>query len=881
MIAALRQWIARLGGQLGLARADRDLDRELRTHLALAEEELRRRGMSPKQAAREARLRLGQPAHTLETLRDQRGFPPLSAFALDVKLGLRMLRKQWGLTLVGGLAMTISITVGAAFFDFTRVLTGTTLPLQEGDRVVVIQPWNSATQGRESTPIQDFQRWREALRSVVDVGAFRTAKRNLIANSDPVGPVQVAEMSAAGFRVARVAPLFGRFFTEEDERAGASPVVVIGYGVWSSRFGADRSVVGRSVELDGKAYSLIGVMPRGFGFPVNHQLWIPLGTDPRRDVIVFARLAPGVPLTAAKAEIGTIGLLPRVGAAGGAALQARVVPFVVGMNGDVSPLLGFLPLLFALLLVPPCANIAVLIYARAVARQGEFAARMALGASRGRIVGQIFIEALLLAIGAASLALLLASNATQVLAELVAFGDRPFWMDFDVSYRTVLFAAGLAVIASIIAGCLPALRVTARWKAAGLHALNRSTAPRLGRGWTAAVVAQVALSVAVVPIVAEYTWWKIRPGIVGPGFNASEFLSARLALASAGVSGAGSRFDAIRSELVRQLRVEPGVAAVTMSESAPFEERDVLVEVDSPGAPGNAQRDRISVRSNRVDTTFFRALNIPLLTGREFAAGDLEPGRAILVNRTFARRILGEGNPLGRRLRVIDAKEEPLSEHEVVGVVGDLFGGTAGPGIYRPMAPAATALAENPDLQQVRVILRTVPNTSGNPAARLRQVAAAVDAALQVDDIQTLDEIYRLSQIPDYIAGAGVAGLVVGLALFAVAGVYTLMAFAVVQRKREICIRSALGASPTRLVLGICRRVLMPVSAAVGLGGVAAIWIRSYWSPVLLDYGKGEHSLPWMLPAAEACVLFIGILAVLGPARRILRMDLHEAIRSD
>jgi putative ABC transport system permease protein len=877
MRAVLREWVMRLAGVFGRARTDRDLDRELQAHLELAEEDLRRQGMSPDQAAREARLRFGHPTQTIETLRDQRGFPPLSAFGLDVKLGLRMLRKQWGLTLVGGLAMTIAIAVAASFFDFLRVLTGTTLPLPEGDRVVVIQPWNPVTRGREAASVEDFQRWREALRSVVDVGAFRTIRRNLIADSDLADPVRVAEISAAGFRVARVAPLVGRFFTEEDERAGASPVVVIGYHVWKSRFAADRSVVGRRVALDGRSYTVIGVMPRAFAFPGNHQLWTPLERE-RGDVTVFARLAPGVPLEGARAEVAAIGLLPNTaGGPVGAQLQPRVVPFIIGMNGEANPLLGWIPALFVLLLVPPCANVAVLIYARAVARQGEFAARLALGASRGRIVGQIFIEALLLALGAASLALVLASTATEMLTSVVALGDRPFWLDFSISYQTVLFVAGLAVVAAFLAGGLPALRLTRRWKLSGLHALNRSTAPRLGKGWTAAVVAQVALSVAIVPMVAEFTWSTLRPGIVGPGFNAQEFLSARVAMNARGASDAAERFDAIRGEMVRQLRLEPGVTAVTTVESAPFEERGVSVEVYPAGA-GNVDGDRKPVSFNQVDAAFFDAFQVPLLTGRHFTAGDLDPGGAILVNRTFARRILGEGNPLGRRLRVTGAKDQP-SEYEIVGVVGDLFTGTAIPTIYRPLAPAAKMLAANQKVRDVRLILHIVPNASQNPASRIRQIAAALDPALHVDDVQTLGEIYSSSLMPGYIVGTGIAGLVVGLVLFAVAGIYTLAAFAVVQRRREIGIRSALGASPLRLVTGIFRSVLIPISVGAGIGGVAAISISSYLSPML--FAEGEHLARWIRPAAELCVLLIGILAVLGPARRVLRMDVHETIRSE
>ncbi len=562
--------------------------------------------------------------------------------------------------------------------------------------------------------------------------------------------------------------------------------------------------------------------------------------------------APGLTLEGARAEAGTTGLLARA-----AERQIRVVPFIIGINGEVNPLLRFLPLLFALLLVPPCANVAVLIYARAVARQGEFAARAALGAGRWRIVGQIFIEALLLSTGAASVALLLASKTTQMLTSLVVLSDRPFWMDFSISYKTIAFAAVLALVAAILAGCIPALRITKRWELAGLHALNRSTAPRLGKGWAAAVVAQVALSVAIVPIVAEFTWSMVRPGIMGPGFQAREFLSARLTM------DAGERFDAVRSEVVRQLRVEPGVTAGND------------VGVGAIRRTGRVHRSRFGQRpeGRKLESrrpSILRRVFDPATDGAHVRGKRSRPARCDprqphpSRSESWARGILWAD-----RVRVIAAKDKPASEYEIAGVVSDLFTGTARPTIYRPLPPLTKTLAE------VRVIVRTK-----NPAIRLRQIAAAVDPALQVDDVQTLDEIYQSSLIPDYIAGTGVAGLVVGLVLFAAAGIYTLMAFAVVQRRREMGIRSALGASPMRLVTGIFQRVLIPIAAGVGAGSVAAIWISYYWSPMLFDY-RDRHSLPWILPASEAGVLLIGILAVLGPARRVLRMDLHDAIRGD
>ena len=792
-------------------------------------------------------------------------------FWIDTKLGLRMLRKHWALTLIGGITMAATITLGASVFNLVQAISGTHLPLAEGDRVVILQPWNAASHRAQATSMDDFERWRKDLQSVVDTGAFRRTERNLITDAGPAGPISIAEMSAAGFRVARVAPRLGRFFNEDDELAGATPVVVIGYNVWRSRFAADPEVIGRRVRLDGIFHTITGVMPEDFAFPVRDNFWTPLRATDRERVTVFARLAPNATLERAQAEMEAVGLLPSdATGATPSPLKPRVVPYIRGIRGEGAPwFVRIVPLLFALLLVPPCTNIAVLIYARTVARQGEFATRTALGASRSRIVAQVFIEVFVLAAAAAGVALALAPRITQTLSYMVLFGNRGFWMNFSLSYGTMLFATVLALLAALIAGAIPALRATRRWQiAGGLHALNRGSAPRLGKAWTAIVVAQVALSVAVVPTAAEFAWDALRPAILGPGFKADEFFTVQLAMdAREAPEAAAARFTALRTEMVRQLKAEPGIVAVAMLEFEPFAERDVVVEVDSA-------KDRKSVGVNQVDSAFFDTFDIPLLAGRGFEPGDPQ-GNVIVVNRSFVNRMLAGGNPLGRTVRVIN-RNGPETSYEIVGLVNDQFSQSDQATMYRPLPPVAAV--ERGDELSVRLAMHTASPIPPNLEKRLREIAASLDPALRIDDLQSIDEIYWLLSLGEYIGGSGVAALALGIVLFSVAGIYTLMAFTVVQRRREIGIRSALGASPLRLVLGIFRRVLIPVSAGVVLGGFAALVLDFYFSPLLFA-GEGSRPLPWILPAAEAFILLVGVIAVFGPARRTLGVDPVEALR--
>ncbi|MGI9181348.1 MAG: ABC transporter permease [Longimicrobiaceae bacterium] len=327
---------------------------------------------------------------------------------LDVKLGVRMLIKHRGLTLIGGFAIAVAIAVGAIAFEAISEVLDPAVPLQEGERLVSLQYATDTPGNPERRVLHDFVAWREELVSVEHLGAFRTVEHNLVSGEGPPEPIKVAEITASGFRVARAAPLLGRYLIPDDERDGAQPVVVIGHEAWQSRFSGDPDIVGRTIQLGAAPHIVVGVMPEGFQFPVSHQFWVPLRADPSAyerlqgpALYVFGRLAPGVTLEEAQAEITTIGR--RAAAAYPETherLRLRVLPYTREHLDLEHPLvrvaLRILQLLVSGLLVVVAVNLAVLQYARTVARLGEIAVRSALGASRRRILAQLFVESLVL-----------------------------------------------------------------------------------------------------------------------------------------------------------------------------------------------------------------------------------------------------------------------------------------------------------------------------------------------------------------------------------------------------------------------------------------------------------------------------------------------------
>lgn len=891
-LETLREWILRIWGTFRHAPSDRELERELEFHLEMVEHDLRREGHSPSEAARLARLRVGRPSNVLDGLRDQRGFSWLGRFSLDVVLGMRMLRKSWGMTLVGGLAIAIVIAIAAGLSSFFQVFTGGTVPLVEGDRVVAIQSFDPVSRQPVGTELADYERWRDTLESVETMGAFRTVRRELTIGEGglPTSPsegaaelVSVAEMTASGFRLARVAPLVGRFFVEQDEAPGEQPVVVIGEAVWRSRFGADPQVLGRSVGLDGTLHTVVGVMPEDFGFPINHRYWVPLPADlpgeawsQEPEILVFGRLAAGFTLEGAEAELSAKGLLP--GAASEERqepLRARIVPYARAFAhippGEAAGIL----LLVTLLLVPPCANIAILVYARTVTRQAEFAARFALGASRGRIVGQIFIETLVLAMLAALCALAIANVVLSRIEVNIAQspGASPFWMQPSISIETIVYVACLVVLAALIAGAAPALRATRGLMNEGLRALSNRISVRLGATWTALVVMQVALAVAILPTAAEMTWGYLRSGMLEPGFPVVEFSTARIALGdpreqNAAEGGEGG-YAELQRELVRRLRQE-GVSAVTFSSAIAGAEPAAEIGTDDTSADGARRLVHHDVGVNRIDAAFLDTFGARILIGRAFRADDMRAGSdAVIVNQAFVREVFGEVSPaLGRRVRYMEQPTQLERWYEIVGVSTDVPGNDERPRMYHPLEPG--------HLDPVVMTLR-MPFVRAGMAEWLREVATRVDSRLRIDEYAALERTYSELRAQDIGAATALIIVTTSVLLLSAAGMYALMSFTVSQRRREIGIRAALGAQPGRILVGVFRRALGQILLGAIAGLLFAIVVTRYFPIEQL----GGRAIPGIVPAAAALMVLVGCLAAIGPARRAMRAKPTAALRED
>ena len=933
---------ARMRLLFGRRSAESRMEKEFHFHLEMEAERLvREEGLDPDEARRRARVAFGGVEKHKEELRRDRGLAWLSGMKLDFKLGMRMMGKYPGLTLTGVLGMAVAVAIGAVSFGVIYDVIDPSLPLEDGDRIVAIQNTDTrrSGEGRE-THLHDMDTWRDELGTVELIGAYRTVDRNLITPQGRPEPVRVAEMGATGFRITRVPPLMGRYFNEEDERTGSPPVVVISHAVWQDRFLGRPDIVGERVQLGATVHTVIGVMPEGFAFPVNNRIWTPLKLHaadyPRGDappIDVFGRLAPNATLEEAQAQIVAIG---RRLAAAYPSTHEGVNPGIMPyphMFLDAPQLIWAfhgIQVLITMLLVVIGTNVAVLVYARTATRMGEIAVRSALGASRARIVGQLFAEALVLSAASAVVGLVAARFALRqvdLFVERLGGEQVPFWFDFSgISPGLLLYVAGLTVLAAVIVGVIPALKATRRDVQANLQHLGAGgSGMRLGKMWTFLIVTQVAVAVTCLPVALSVLGLWAQRSTTGPAFATREILTASLALDREGVAAVAAdddeeftaRFSSLKAEVVRQLEADPRVAEVVLAAAVPGEEPNIHVEVersavpavsDTVAGPGSAGHQ---VDLMRAEADLFDALDLPVLAGRGFDAADISSGAtAVIVNQSFVKKVLGGGDALGRRVRRVarDAEGRPEAVQQgtwftIVGVVPDfpavIDETDLTPKIYQPVGRVLQAGVLEPGRQRTvggrlqrelpgqpslwpgdgnpsRLIVRVRDGDPASFATALRELTVSIDPMMRVESVGTLQESLEKTVRINRLIGIAIALLTLSVLLLSAAGIYALMSFTVNRRRREIGIRSALGAGARSVLWSVMSRAMLQIVVGVGIGiGLATLVDRA--SQGGTTAGRGAI----VLPAVAMLMLIVGLIAAIGPARRALAIQPTEALRSD
>jgi putative ABC transport system permease protein len=867
---------------------------EIALHIDLETDRLVREENLPRdEASRRARAGFGGVTQHTETLRRGRGLAWWDGLSLDFTLGGRMLLKYPGLTLVGGLAMAFSIWTGSVTFELVSMMLSPSLPIPGSERIVEIEQFSNQTANDVPARPYDYLAWR-GMTTLADIGAYRDVGRNLITRDGDSRPVNAAEVSAAAFRIMPDVPFLGRALTAEDERVESPAVVVLGYDIWRIRFGADSGIVGSPVQLGDTYATIVGVMPKGYAFPVAHELWTPLKVDALDraagagpQLTVFGRLAPAATMEAAQAEATTIG--KRV-AATTPQTHEHFLPKLKeyanifgSVNSTDQKLMMSIPVFGAMLLVLVCGNVALLLFARSATRERELVVRAALGASRARIVAQLFVEALVLGGLAATVGIFGAKLALETLAvtflKLNYGAALPFWLTPSLSPATILYAIALTALAAVVVGVLPALRIT-RGLGQGLRQGTAGSGMRFGGIWTAVIVAQVAVTVAfpAAVFVTQSELRRIRD--TNPGFKSAEYLALKFDMEDR------ARYARSLDLLRQRITAEPGVAGVSFINHLPLSEGGFpwrYIEMDGVQLrrPDDAGQQTAWTNVARIDPEYFSVLEAPMLAGRAFTPADQRPDAGVaIVDEVFVQQYMPGRNVVGHRVRFVDksprkpGEPEPVPEPwlEIVGVakgLGMKGGVEQSPpiGLYVP-----AVLTSN-------VPFHMVVHSRGDPVAlvaKVRTLATSVDPTLRMVQVQRMNEVTAGIV---WILGfwlrstAFLSGIAVMLSL---AGIYAVLSFTVSRRTREIGVRAALGAGRQRIIMEILRRPVTQVAIGVVLGvgiiGGLASLIEETQLPTVSLIALVGYALFMLGVCLTACVL---------PTWRALRVQPTEALRAE
>jgi predicted permease len=883
-MSVFRRAVLRLYNVLRPGRAERQLAKEIDAHLALLEEDFRRRGLSPEDARAAARRAFGGVEQAKELQRDARSFITLDDLRRDVGYALRTLRRTPGFTAVAIVTLALGIGSVTVIYSVVHNVLLEPFPYPHSRRMVdVVVRDSSGNILRGALPVPEFLDYQEQSSAFEDVMGTQVEPMHFVTDAG-AERLDVAWVTPNGFAFLGVQPLLGRVFGQADAAHGAPPVAVLNHRAWMTLFGGDSGVVGRSIVLNGEPRTLIGVMPPRFEWHVA-DLWIPgplSRTDPAADRTFRwfqARLRPGVTVDEAEAQVNVI-------AARRATERPREYPershvqVITVIDWVVGRFRGVLYTLFAavgMLLLIACCNVANMLLARATAREREIAVRAALGASRGRIVRQLVAESALIALGGGIGGCLLAYGGISALARLMPRQGVPWETELRLDEPVLLFALGTAAAATLVFGLFPAWHSSRRELVAGTNTGGRSgTAHRQQRRMRSSlVIAEVALSIVLLLGAGLLMRSFLRLATVDLGIDPRNLVTAGVWFPPGWSESAADRQRFYRAVLNRVAAI-PGVASAAVSTNSPaFGGMRSAVRV--PGVPEDEQPSAIV---QFCTEGFFRTVGLRVSAGRAISTSDVEVSRKVaVVNEALVRRYFSAQNPIGRTIELsrLAALPVPVTDPtvEIIGIVQDI----PNQDIREPASPQAYVPLPLRGLSSLVFTMRT----TGEPLRVLntvrREIRALDRQVALVEPLGTLED--RLQRMfyaqPRFSLVVLLMFAGTGLALVAL-GVYGVMAYTVSQQTREIAIRMAVGGEPRHVRHLVLRTGLQLLCAGIGVGLAASVATNRLLVSQLWDVSPYD---PLTLVAAVTIILIIGAAACVVPARRAMRVEPIVALRHE
>jgi len=876
-----RGWLMRFFGLFGRQRREQEFAEELASHLALHIEDNLRAGMSPEEARRMALIKLGGVTRTQELHREQRGLPMLETLLQDLRFGVRMLIKQPGFSLIAILTLALGIGANTAIFSVVNAVLLRPLPYRDPDHLVLVSHYRAST-GKSSYG-SDFLEWRDQAKSFEQIAAYTDDTADLTGNGETVR-LDAGTISAGLFEMLGVAPVLGRTFTTEEDKLGGAPVVILSDSLWRRRFGGDPQVIGRSITLGGQSRTVVGIMPYGFRFPEDSELWLPLALNVAQELSrqrqvglsVLARLKPSVTREAARAEMSVI--LERQQQAFPAFYkdaQIRVIGLSERLVGDVrlSLLVLFGAVAFVLLIA--CANVANLLLARSAARQREMAIRAAVGAGRLRLVRQLLTESLLISLLGGGAGLLAANWGVKLLVAASPDGIARIEQT-RVDGHVLGFTCLVILLTSLIAGIFPALHAS---KTDVNETLKSQSGAGAGRGQArralpALMITELALALVLLVGAGLMVKSFLRLMAVPKGFNPDGVLALYLIPNIDKYPAFSPQRNAYFQGTLDRVRRLPGIQSASLASGLPIDSRTSRMNLQIEGRPPYEPGKAPIIYLNAIDTEYFQTMSMQMREGRSFTSQD-GPGaqQVVIINETLARQFFPNENPIGHRLAM------GRGSATIVGVSGDTrnrgIANSVNPEIYVPWM-------QNPGV--IAHLVVRAAHDQNNPTGLSALATAIRNQVRSIDSIEPVNQVVPMNeQLSNSVADRRFQMLLLAIfatvaLVIAAVGIYGVISYDFSQRTHEIGIRMALGAQAGDVLRMVVWRGMSLALIGVALGLVGAFALTRLMESLLFGVKPTD---PLTFVGVSALLAVVALLACYVPARRATKVDPLVALRHE
>jgi putative ABC transport system permease protein len=859
------------------ARDDAELSREVSSHLAMLEADYEQRGMTRDEARLAARRAMGSVALAKDLHRDARSFVWVEDLRRDLRHAIRALRRAPGFTLVAVFTLGLGIGVNTTFFTIVNAICLRGLPIDEPDRVMYLSG-RDAQDRTLGLSYAEFDDMRARTTAFSRMAAYVITSPTVSDNRQPPSRVLGAYLSAGSFELLGDQPMLGRTFSAEEDNPGSPAVVIIGGELWRSRYASDPHIIGQTITINGVPSTVIGVMPRGFMFPTNADIWRPMATlapfvrqsRAERRLAVVARLADGKTEEHARVEMASLGTgWAREHAATNRDVRFTVVPINEQLNPSVAQRawIAFITAGVLVLLVA-CANVANLLLMRAAMRGREMAIRTAIGASRSRVVRQLLVESATLSVLAAAFGIFVAWAGLRMLAAIVPPETLPYWMAFTMDGTVLAVVVGVCVVSVFLCGLPSALHVSRVDLRDTLTDSGTTTSARPARRWIAALL---AAEFAIMLVLVTLAVTGVRNSIEA---RRTEFRIDPESLLTMSVALGPDLYPSPEKRMAFFEQLEPAVGSsvgsVAYASTLPYgggQQQPLTLFGRTLGDTPPA----VSVVS--VSERYFDVLRVPLVSGRAFLPADGRPGsETAIVNERFVQMFLSGEEPIGARIRV-----GVTPWLEVVGVATtvrqQVFGPQPDPVVFLPFRLLPSSITA--------IVLRAAGEPA-EPIARLRREAARLDPNLPLYRVMTFEQALQNALWNIRLSDTIIRSIAMVAFLLALIGLYAVTGHTVERWTKELGLRIALGAGARQIAWLVIRRVLtqLSIGLALGLVGVLA-FDRLFSDPATRLASNVQMMDATALVAIVFSIAAVAVIACLVPIRRAARVDPLVALRTE